>query len=292
MCGLDRSSTTLRVSVLGRQVVVYGSGDLFGPFRVGRPIDRGRGGFVHSSAVLRVVQSLSNIGDERRIRSAKGPVVELSPADIRSQSFRAVIRGYDPQQVNAVLAAAAKALEVAHAELAAAARSKAPTDEAIKLTMMSAVRAKEDMMSSANLEVEALRRAAQDEAEGLIAAAQRDAEAITTKTKRSADQMVTRAHDEVASLELRIEQLKAVVRRTENLMKGMASGALGDLAHAAAMLAEDEPDDDGSWAEPQLQVVVSGADTSADNADNGSPGQREMLPEAVDRLLNQLREIT
>ena len=111
-------------------------------------------------------------------------------------------------------------------------------------------------------------------------------------TKRSADQMVTRANDEVAALELRIEQLRGVVRRTENLMKGMASGALGDLAHATAMLAEDESDDDAAWDQPQFQVVVSDADASADNADNGSGGQREMLPEAVDRLLNQWREIT
>ncbi len=186
------------------------------------------------------------------------------------------------------------ALESALAEVAAAARAKVPTDEAIKLTMMSAVRAKEDMMSSAGLEVEAVRRAAQDEAEGVIAAAQRDAEAIMSTTKRSADQMVTRARDEVAALEMRIEQLKAVVRRTENLMKGMASGALGDLAHASAMLAEDEGEDesDSAWAEPQLQVVVSDADATAAGDGNGSRTREEMLPEAVDRLLNQLREIT
>jgi DivIVA domain-containing protein len=218
--------------------------------------------------------------------------VELSPADIRSQSFRAVIRGYDPQQVNAVLHAAAAALESAHAELAAAAQSKAPTDEAIKLTMMSAVRAKEDMMSSAYLEVEAVRNAAQDEAEGLIAAAQRDAESIMSRTKRSADQMVTRAQDEVAALEMRIEQLKATIGRTENLMKGMASGALGDLAYASAMLAEEDADEDTAWTEPQLQVVVSDSEAAADEANNGARGTEDMLPEAVDRLLNQLREIT
>jgi DivIVA domain-containing protein len=216
--------------------------------------------------------------------------VELSPADITSQSFRAVIRGYDPEQVNAVLAAAARALEAARAEVAAAARNKVPTDEAIKLTMMSAVRAKEDMMASAALEVEAIRQAARDEAEGLIAAARRDADAIRSKTKRSADRMVTRAQDEVAALELRIGQLKAVVRRTENLMKGMASGVLGDLAHAGAMLAEDE--DDPAGAEPQLQVVVSDAEAAVDENANGSRTPSEMLPEAVDRLLNQLREIT
>jgi len=218
--------------------------------------------------------------------------VELSPADIRSQTFRAVIRGYDPQQVQAILDAAATALESALAEVAAAARAKAPTDEAIKLTMMSAVRAKEDMMSSAGLEVEAVQRAAQDEAEGMIAAAQRNADAIMSTTKRSADQIVTRARDEVAALEMRIEQLKAVVRRTENLMKGMASGVLGDLAHASAMLDEDEDEGDSLWAEPQLQVVVSDADETVATDGNGARTGEKMLPEAVDRLLNQLREIT
>ena len=216
--------------------------------------------------------------------------MELSPADIRSQSFRAVIRGYDPQQVNAVLAAAAAALEVALAEVAAAARTKAPTDEAIKLTMMSAVRAKEEMMSSAGHEVAELRRAAHDEAEGLVAAAQREAEAIMGKTKRAADQMVPRAQDEVAALELRIEQLKAVVRRTENLMKGMASGTLGDLDHASAMLTEDV--DHAPWSESQLQVVVSDSDSVAGPEGNSSQNREKSLPEAVDRLLNQLREIT
>jgi DivIVA domain-containing protein len=216
--------------------------------------------------------------------------VELSPADIKSQRFRAVIRGYDPQQVDAVLAAAAAALEGVLAELAAVARSKAPTDEAIKLTMMSAVRAKEEMMASAGHEVAQLRRAAQDEAEGLIAAAERDADAIMGRTKRAADQMVTRAQDEVAALELRIEQLRAVVRRTENLMKGMASGALADLTHASAMLTEDL--DNSPWAEPELQVVVSDGDSTTGTEGNGSENREKSLPEAVDRLLNQLREIT
>jgi cell division septum initiation protein DivIVA len=209
---------------------------------------------------------------------------------MRSQSFRAVLRGYDPQQVHAALAAAAEALEIAQQDLQAALCTPAPTDQAIKLTMMSAVRAKDEMLSTADLEVEAVRRAAQDEAEGLIAAAERDAAELMTTTKRQASHAVRRAEDEVASLELRIEQLRGVVHRTENLMKGMASGALGDLAHASAMLAEEGAEADRE--ELRLQVVVSGPTLEEAAAVNGSNRGDDILPEAVDRLLNQLREIT
>ena len=63
------------------------------------------------------------------------------------------------------------------------------------------------------------------------------------------------------------------------------------FAHAGAMLEEDGESDD--WEEPKLQVVVSDPDLGDGNPALAEATRRsEVLPEAVDRLLNQLREIT
>ena len=91
--------------------------------------------------------------------------------------------------------------------------------------------------------------------------------------------MLDEARREEAALQQRIELLRAVVGRTENLMKGLASGALGELAHAHLMLDDAPAEVDG------IEVIVD------DGRQRDDPDMATPLPAAVDRLLTRLREI-
>ena len=103
--------------------------------------------------------------------------------------------------------------------------------------------------------------------------------------------MVTEARIEANALEDRLVELRVVVQRTENLLKGMASGALGDVAKASTMLSTIE--DLGSEA---LQIRYSdGKELNVDlqtDEEAGDDTERDSsLPASVDALLEQLRDI-
>jgi hypothetical protein len=132
-------------------------------------------------------------------------------------------------------------------------------------------------------------RDATDEAQRTMIDARRDALALMERSRAEADAVVTEARLEEAALEDRIIELRQVVRRTERLLKAMASGALGDVAKADTSLAAVEV------AAGQPMRVDLGSDHSV-RLDAATPapekgGDTDSLPDSVDRLLDQLRDI-
>jgi hypothetical protein len=153
--------------------------------------------------------------------------------------------------------------------------------------------AREEIMETARAEAQRTRSHAQRMAAAAMARAEEDAAAIVmdgrraalemiAEARRDADHLLHAAHTAALPLTGKIEQLRAVVRRTENLMRGLASGALGELAQAHLML-DEAPLDAGQ----EMQIVFTDGGAGGDDEATSS-GQ---LPEAVDRLLSHLREI-
>ena len=120
---------------------------------------------------------------------------------------------------------------------------------------------------------------AEDEAAEIVMDARRQALEVIATARGDADHLLETAHTASLPLTAKIEQLRAVVRRTENLMRGLASGALSDLDQAHLML-------DEAPASPEVQIVFTDPEEAGETEASVSP-----LPAAVDRLLSHLREI-
>ena len=120
-----------------------------------------------------------------------------------------------------------------------------------------------------------------DDARAEAVDAKRRALSIVAKARSEAHQIVVDAAAEERELSERVDVLRAVVRRTENQMKGLASGALRSLAQAHLML------DDAPVHRPELEVVVDDSLT----VDEASSGAGVDLPPEVDLLLTRLQEM-
>ena len=204
-----------------------------------------------------------------RERRSKAHTLDLTSANIRQQTFKFVEEGYDPQDVTRFLGAVADTVDdtaTDRASILAAAESDA-----------AAVR------REATRDADRIRRKAEEEAAARGAETRHDALQVMAQARRDGSRVIQRAQDEEARLEGKLDRLRAVVARTENLMRGIASGALDSLAHAWAMLDEASEEVSTDVIDARLEVVLK---------ESGVPGRSEIpLPAEVDRLLSQVRDI-
>jgi DivIVA domain-containing protein len=217
----------------------------------------------------------------------------MNPSEIRNATFSNVRRGYDPEEVDAHLRDAAAALDRAGEDLAQMQEELAELRErevALRASMTAMSNAREEIMAVAHAEAtQVAERAAQradltvawaeDQAAEIVMDARRQALEVIAAARSDADYLLETAHTASLPLTAKIEQLRAVIRRTENLMRGLASGALSDLDQAHLML-DEAPET------PEVQIVFTDPEEVNETEASVSP-----LPAAVDRLLSHLREI-
>ncbi len=120
--------------------------------------------------------------------------MELTPAEIRSQQFDQVRRGFDPQEVgvflervSAMLAARDKTIEARDAEITRLERAleeARAAEEAVRLTMVAATKAKDEILSGASDDAGRLVDSARSEASAIIDDARR--EALSVLSRRAA----------------------------------------------------------------------------------------------------------
>lgn len=208
--------------------------------------------------------------------------VVISSSDVREKRFDIVRKGYDPAAVEGFLMEIAQTID-------AATPASGPATTAERESVMAEARDEIGRIRRmADSSAERTIRDATDEAQRTMIDARRDALALMERSRAEADAVVTEARLEEAALEERIIELRQVVGRTEHLLKAMASGALGDVAKADTTLAAVEV------AAGQPMRVDLGSDHEV-HLEAGTPTNdsedASTLPDSVDRLLDQLREI-
>lgn len=228
----------------------------------------------------------------------------LTPDDIRNAAFDHGRRGYDAASVDQYLATVADAYQALIERLdgttEALDRSR-HAEQSLRATVLAMSQAREDILDAARSEAEQGRRRAsreadrvvewaEDHAAEIVMDARRQALDVIAAARRDADHLLQAAHDAAAPLTAKVEQLRAVVRRTENLMRGLASGALGELGQAHLMLDEaPETHEPVTGDVAEMQIVFSSHGAYDDDVDDDATVSP--LPAAVDRLLSHLREI-
>ncbi len=216
--------------------------------------------------------------------------LNVSTAEIRGRSFDKVRKGYDPVVVDAFLAEVADAIDA----------SVSTPDSGESDTASDGPR--DQLLADAKNEIGRIRRMAEasaertirdatDEAQRTMIDARRDALALMEHSRAEADAVVTEARLEQGALEERIIELRQVVRRTEHLLKAMASGALGDVAKAGSTLATVEFETSDALRVELDQGGDLRVDASVPPSEDGADGDTS-LPDSVDRLLDQLRDIS
>ncbi len=212
--------------------------------------------------------------------------MELTPSEIRRQQFEQVRRGFDPQEVGVFLERVAEMIASRDREIAAAraeiqklergldeARS---AEEAVRLTMVAATRAKDEILAGANEDADELLATARARAEEALTAARREALTLIEESRQEAERVMASAKGDHEELLGDVEVLRSVVKKTGTLLKGMAAGALEELAQAEDLI--DAGDGDGGGFDVELVRAPVTA-----RGDRGS--------DPVDRLLGQLRDI-
>jgi len=224
--------------------------------------------------------------------------VTLTPGELRTATFEHTRRGYDPTSVDELVAAVADRLEAVEAELTdtmAVLEESRETEANLRATMLAMSQAREQILDAARgeadqLAVQAEREAtrtverAEGEAAEIVMEARRQALDVIAGARRDADYVLETARTAAGPLTEKVAQLRAVIRRTENLMRGLASGTLGELAQAHLML-DEAPRNELT----EMQIVFSEEDHHRDDAPELA--DTSVLPAAVDRLLTHLREI-
>lgn len=248
--------------------------------------------------------------------AARGEVVELEPAEIRQKRFEFVKRGYDPPSVERFLDQIAGEIERRDRELSevsatmerfereiAEARG---SEEALRLTLVAATQAKEEMLRAARNEADELVASATErakelllgserEANSTVAAAKKQAEDLLTSSQTETDAMARSALEANAVLLERLEALSGIVGETEGLLRSIAEDAVPQLEHARGTLLEaiteskESPEKtterrvtDGALA--AMPVEATGAEPVEVEEDGDFVGK-------VDRLLEELREV-
>ena len=217
--------------------------------------------------------------------------LELTPAEIRRQQFEQVRRGFDPQEVGVFLEKVAamvssrdKDLSDKDAEIQRLERAldeAKAAEEAVRLTMVAATKAKDEILAGANQDAGEMLESAKGEAEAALAGARREALSVIEESRKDAEELMESARAEHAQLLERAEVMRNVVLKAGNLLKGMASGALEDLGHAAALLEGTN----GTFDPADFEVVVD--DVGATVGESAVA----VAVDPVDRLLEQLREV-
>jgi cell division initiation protein len=212
--------------------------------------------------------------------------LELTSTEIRRQQFDQVRRGFDPQEVGVFLERVATMVAERDKEIAST-RSEIKrlereldearaAEEAVRLTMVAATKAKDEILAGANLDAGTMLESARSEAEAVVSAARREALVVLEDSRNDADRLVAAATAEQAELKRRIDLMRDIVLKTSNLLKGMASGALEDVGHAATLLEGVAGDAGGGFAFVDTPAGQAAVSVDAD---------------PVDRLLRELREV-
>lgn len=215
--------------------------------------------------------------------------MEPTTSEIRRQQFEQVRRGFDPQEVGVFLERIAEMVAERDRQLAAM-RSEIQTleralsearsaEEAVRLTMIAATKTKDEMLAAADNEAEQRLQSAASTAEATITDARREALALIEESRGDAEALMASASQEHEDLLGSLETLRSVVKKTGALLKGMASGALGELSQAAAIL--DTLDEHGAT---DIGLVLSAETGQVALSKSGAA-------DPIDRLLEQLRDL-
>lgn len=204
--------------------------------------------------------------------------------------FATVDRGWDPDEVRAAIGRLTRELSILEGRLESAeARVPAGAAEAAG-KMRDAVLAEaqhraDEVRGRALTDARRLRSRAAEEGREITLQARRDALELVKTAREGADQIVSSARDQEASLHGRVRKLQVVVRRTEGLLRDVASADLGNVAV-----------DSGSPAragEGGIGVVVAAEQARVARRLQGVPDPRsEGIPDSVQRLLNALKNGT
>jgi cell division septum initiation protein DivIVA len=193
-------------------------------------------------------------------------------------------------------------------------------EEAVRLTMMAATQAKEEILSTANKEAaevrkaagdesEAVRRSAQDEADRILNESRREALTTLETSRRDAEEMIAAARAENENLVAESAGLHQAIEAARASLSALANGALAELSEVSESL---PPMGEEAIERPPMSVVPDPEPTSgtvvadpamSDSGEDGDAvvfsgplddfadgGEVVLLPDAVDRLLSQLRD--
>jgi cell division septum initiation protein DivIVA len=219
-------------------------------------------------------------------------VSEITSESMGDQSFELVRRGFDPEAVTEFLKLASErfaTLEARIEDLQASTGRLAEIqakENALRTAVLAAGKAKDGVLAAAN-----------EQAGRIVADARRSAFKMLNETRAGADELLAETTSERDALEREVNHLKGIVQQTVSLLKGMAAGALGDLAQADRLLesaAEVPAPDDEIAVDITVVAEESAAHPVSDLVEqmttmmDGS-GDASALPDAVDKLLAQLR---
>lgn len=215
--------------------------------------------------------------------------MEPTTSEIRRQQFELVRRGFDPQEVGVFLERIAemmsnrdKQLAVMRAEIQTLERGLTEArsaEEAVRLTMIAATKTKDEIIAAAEKAAEERLQAATGTAEATITGARREALALIEESRRDAEALMASASQEHDDLLMGMETLRSVVKKTGTLLKGMASGALGELSQAVAILDSFE-----EHGETDIDLIIGPEIGEVAVSKSGAT-------DPIDRLLEQLRDL-
>jgi len=244
--------------------------------------------------------------------------VELEPAEIRQKRFEFVKRGYEPATVEKYLDQIASEMERRDRELAEVSTTverfereiadSRGSEEALRLTLVAATQAKEEMLTSARAEADDLVASATErakelllgserEAKSTVATARKQAEDLMAASQKETDAMARSALEANAVLLGRLEALSSVVGETEKLLRSIAEDAVPQLEQARGTLLEAITESKVSPEEINERRRAAAALGAAEQAEGGKEAEPveveddEDLVGKVDRLLEELREV-
>lgn len=248
--------------------------------------------------------------------------MQFNPQDIRRKTFQLMRRGFDPQEVGAYLEQLSAHVadlqqRATQAETRASGMEKDLADaksaeEAVRLTMMAATQAKEEILAAAQEEAATLekssskeaaeiRRAAKEEADRVLNEARREALATLESSRNDAEEMLAAARVENDELVAESANLRNAIESAKAAMAALANGALHELTALGATL--PAAPGDGQWPVMSIVPPLEGDGESSTHGALGNGAQPDLemlenhggevvlLPDAVDRLLTQLRDI-
>lgn len=183
--------------------------------------------------------------------------VEFSPPEIRRKTFQLMRRGFDPQEVGAYLEQLSTHVADVQKRLTAAETTSADmekeltearsAEEAVRLTMLAATSAKEEILTAAQKEAESLRKttiaetdalksSSREEADRVLGEARREALRLLEASRRDAEEMVNEARAENEGLIAEVATMRSQVEAARQALTAIASGALDQLSNVDASL--------------------------------------------------------
>ncbi len=242
--------------------------------------------------------------------------MELDAAQIREQRFEIVKRGFEVPAVETFIEEIANEMERRDRELAEMTATierlegeigeARGSEEALRLTLVAATQAKEEMLAAAKAEAEetvasATERAkelllgSEREAKNTVAAATREADELMAASQKETDAMARSVLEANAVLLQRLEALSSVVEDTEQMLRSIADDAVPQLEQARGTLLEAitetrETPDVVNERRKVTEKAEADAVEATEEGDDESEGEGDLVGK-VDRLLEELREV-